>query len=435
MFNLFAASSDSIVAGIIFGVVGVIFAAGIVVTIIRVVRIARSPARKPDGTTSWDRKAAELARTMSADELYGLAMSHMDGTVANADSLLARPLMLKAAEKGSAQAQFYMGKQCDYADNAQAIEWFKRAAAQGLDEACEKLGDVYHYGRDTGRPVIEENPGLALEYYLPLAEKGNVEVQKTVALIYALDFDDENEFKWNLKAAQAGDIEAIEDVVEYYDMKDDLDNAVLWCKKFVDGKGKDALYRMGRLYEFAEPADMEKAVYWYKRAADEGDKDAEVKLGTLYLEGVGLPKNEGKAIEIFKTCAAEGNKLGILNLGRCYYKGTGVGRDCKKAFKLLSSVESTFSSAQYYLALMYLKGDGVEKNAQTAYRLLVAASEYGDGDVLYKLGECCFFGTGCESDKPRARGLWREAAEDGSEEAIAALDRYFGEMFVPKEGR
>ncbi|MDE6597161.1 MAG: sel1 repeat family protein [Clostridia bacterium] len=413
---------------IFFAVVGVFMAVSVIVGLYRIIHGA--PTHKDKPLSKYDDKRYE---SLTADELYTLALGHIEKTVKDSDYILGKKLMKKAADAGHAKAQFYYADNFCYDENDTAIELLEKAAAQGVDEAAEKLGDIYHYGRDIGEPVIEENPELALKYYLPLAEKGNVEVQKAVARIYCLDYDDdENEFKWNLKAAEQGDIEAIGNVVDYYDMNEDLENAVLWCKKFIDGNGEDALYRMGRLYEFAEPADMGKAVYWYKRAADAGDKDAEVKLGTLYLEGSGLPKNEQKAIEIFKARADEGNKLGILNLGRCYYNGTGVARDYKKAFELLTSVE-TFSSAKYYLALMYLEGNGVEKNAQTAYNLLVAASEYGDGEILYKLGECCFFGKGCESDKPRARELWREAAEDDSEEAVAALDRYFGEKFVPKE--
>ncbi len=372
---------------------------------------------------------------MSADELYNLALGHINGTLGQEGSyVFGTKLMLKAAEKGKAEAQFYYADKLCFDDNNLLLELLEKAAAQGVDGAAEKLGDIYHYGRDVGKPEIEENASLALKYYLPLAEKGNVEVQKSVALIYALDFDDEeNEFKWNLKAAESGDLEAIGDVVDYYDMQGDLDNAVLWCKKFIDGGGEDALFRMGRLYEFAEPADMDKAVYWYKKAFSEGDTDAEVKLGKLYLEGDGLPKNEDKAVEIFKRNSANGNKWATLCLGKCYYDGTGVGRDYKKAFGLFSSVEEAYDSAKYYLALMYLEGNGVEKNAETAYGLLNAASEYGDGDILYKLGECCFLGTGCESDKARARELWRKAAEYDSEEAVAALDRYFGETFTPEE--
>ncbi|MDE6000703.1 MAG: sel1 repeat family protein [Clostridia bacterium] len=423
------ANTTEIAVLIFFVVVGVFMVASVIVGLYKVIHGA--PVRSGKSSSKFDDK---LYDNLSADELYTLAKAHIDKTAKDPSYILGKKLMLKAAKKGHAQAQFYYADNFCFDENSTAIELLEKAAAQGVDEAAEKLGDIYHYGRDVGEPKIEENPDLALKYYLPLAEKGNVEVQKTVARIYCLDYDDdENEFKWNLKAAQAGDIEAIGNVVDYYDMKDDLDNAVLWCKKFIDGNGEEALYRMGRLYEFAEPADMDKAVCWYKRAADEGDIDAEVKLGTLYLEGDGLPKNEQKAIEIFKARADEGNKLAIVNLGECYYKGAGVARDYKKAFGLLSSVKSTFDSAKYYLALMYLDGNGVDKNPKTAYDLLVAASEYDDGDVLYKLGECCFFGTGCESDKPRARELWRTAADNDSKEAVAALDRYFGEKYVPKE--
>ena len=412
---------------------GVCIAVGMVVYVLKIVR--RSNNQAQTGTQQAVATNKNIYDSLNAEELYTLALGHLNKTVKNSDYFLGKELMKKAAEKGNAQAQFYYADKFCYDNNTLAVEFYEKAAAQGIDEAAKELGDIYNYGREDGEPVIEENPELALKYYLPLAEKGDVEVQKLVALIYSLKYDDsESEFKWNLKAAETGDLEAIEEVIDYYDMKGDTDNAVLWCKKFIDANGEDALFRMGRLYEFAEPADYDKAVYWYRRAADAGDEDAEVKLGILYLEGNGLMKNELKAVEIFREKSEKGNKWATLNLAECYYDGKGVARDYKKAFELFSSVEATYSTAQYYLALMYLDGNGVEKSAEKAYGLLCAAEKnFPDDEITYKLGELLFFGRGCDSNKPRARELWRKAAEYENDDAIAALDKYFGEVIKPEE--
>ncbi|MDE7453915.1 MAG: sel1 repeat family protein [Clostridia bacterium] len=412
---------------------GIMVAIAITVYVLKAVR--RSNYTGQGAQITPNNQNQNLYDNLSAEELYTLALGHINKTVKNSDYFLGKELMKKAAIKGNAQAQFYYADKFCYNDNALAVEFFEKAAAQGMDEAAKELGDIYNYGREDGEPVIEENPELALKYYLPLAEKGDVEVQKLVALIYSLKYDDEeNEFKWNLKAAETGDLEAIEEVVDYYDMNGDIDNAVLWCKKFIDANGEEALFRMGRIYEFAEPADYDKAVYWYRRAADAGDEDAEVKLGILYLEGNGLIKNELKAVEIFREKSENGNKWATLKLAECYHDGNGVSRDYKKAFELFSSVEETYSSAKYSLALMYLDGNGVEKDAEKAYGLLCEADKnFPDDEITYKLGELLFFGTGCKSDKPRARELWRDAANDGNEDAIAALDKYFGEVIKPDE--
>lgn len=65
MLNLLAVD----LAVIAFAAVGVIM---FIAVVIGLVKIIHSPARKSDGNTSWDRKAEELAQTMSADELCEL---------------------------------------------------------------------------------------------------------------------------------------------------------------------------------------------------------------------------------------------------------------------------------------------------------------------------------------------------------------------------
>ena len=211
MLNLLIGMSDGIIIQIILLIVGLVFAVCIVITVLRVVKALRNMSRTSDGKTSWDIKAAELAQIMSADELYSLAQSHIEHTIPEADFVLGKSLMRKAAEAGNAQAQLYMGKQLDYDDNAQAVEWLKKAAEQGNEEAAERLGDIYNYGRDRGDNTIEPDYKEAEKWYLPLAEKGNVEVMKTLALMYSLDLnDEESSLKWNIKAAETGDLEAIE---------------------------------------------------------------------------------------------------------------------------------------------------------------------------------------------------------------------------------
>lgn len=433
MLNLLASSNDGIVAGIVFGIVGLIFAAGVVVTILRLVKAGRNPASKPDGKTSWGRKAEELAQTMSADELYNLAQSHIDKTIPDAEFVLGEAIMREAAEAGSAQAQLYIGKKYAYGDAAKAVEWYKKAAAQGLDEACERLGDLYNYGHEYGDSPISPDYKEAEKWYLPLAEKGNAEVMKTLALMYSLDLqDEENSLKWYIKAAETGDLEAIKEVVTHYDCNDDTENAIFWCKKAVETGDAESMYDLARLYEFSEPADMEQAVLWYKKAADNGYANANVKLALLYIDGDGVEKDEKKGFEMLQTEAANGTESAQYRLGLCYKNGTATEKDVKKAFEIFTKSQNYFAS-KYQLGYMYLDGEGVEKDEKKGFAYLSQDKEIFDEYALFRLGECYFYGRGTEKDKEKARELWRKAAEYESEEAVEALDRLFGEQFVPED--
>ena len=82
---------------------------------------------------------------------------------------------------------------------------------------------------------------------------------------------------------------------------------------------------------------------------------------------------------------------------------------------------------------MYLEGEGVEKDEKKGFEYLSQDTEIFDEEALFRLGECYFYGRGTEKDKDKARELWRKAAEYESEEAIEALDRLFGEQFVPED--
>ncbi len=434
MLSLLIGMSDGIIMQIILLIVGLVFAVGIVITVLRVVKALRNPSRTADGKTSWDIKAAELAQIMSADELYRLAQSHIEHTIPEADPILGKSLMRQAAEKGNAGAQLYMGRQLDYSANAQAVEWFKKSAGQGNEEAAERLGDIYNYGRESdGAALIAPDYKEAEKWYLPLAEKGNVEVMKTLALMYSLDLhDEESSLKWYIKAAEAGDLEAIKEAVTLYDIAGDTENAIKWCKKAAEAGDAESMYTLARLYEFAEQPDMEHAVLWYKKSAENGYANANVKLALLYIDGNGFEKDEKKGFEMLQAEAANGNESAQYRLGLCYKNGVAVEKDVKKAFEIFNRSQNYFAS-KYQLGYMYLDGEGVEKDEKKGFEYLSDDTELFDEEALFRLGECYFYGKGIEKDKEKARGLWRKAAEHESEEAVEALDRLFGEQFVPED--
>ncbi len=414
---------------LMFGLVGVVMIAAVIFTLVKIVR---NPSRTAQ--VSSEKEAERLAQTMSADELYVLAKSHLDKTTPDADYSLGKEIMAVAAEKGNAEAQLYMGDNLDYDDNIKAVEWYKKAAAQGLDEACEKLGDIYNYGREFGSNKIEPDATQALKWYTPLAEKGNIEVQKTLALMCSLDLDDEEAaIKWYEKAAQTGDTEAISWLVMHYDAEDDTQNAVKWCKTAAEAGDAEHMYELGRLYEFAEPSDMENAVLWYRKAADNGYRKANVKLALLYMEGDGVEKDQRKAFEMFQTEADAGSSWAKYNVAMCYKNGTVVQKDIDKAVQLFKQSQD-FDMSVYELALCYENGTGVEKSEEKVFELLNGAGEdsYNE-DILFKLGECYFYGRGTDKDKEKARKLWRKAAWYGSDEAKHAIEWLLGEIYTEED--
>ncbi len=68
---------------------------------------------------------------------------------------------------------------------------------------------------------------------------------------------------------------------------------------------------------------------------------------------------------------------------------------------------------KFRLAMKHIYGDGVEENNAVALQLLTEAYEQGHVEAAYNLGICYHYGYGAEADLPRARDLYRFAADRG----------------------
>jgi TPR repeat protein len=66
------------------------------------------------------------------------------------------------------------------------------------------------------------------------------------------------------------------------------------------------------------------------------DPAAQVTQGLAYIEGDGVPVDEGRAAELFRSAARQGNADGQFNLGLLYIRGAGVPKDDVEAYKWLT---------------------------------------------------------------------------------------------------
>lgn len=84
-------------------------------------------------------------------------------------------LIEQSAQKGNAQASYYLGE--FYCEDAieKAEEWYKKAVNQGSNDACEKMGDLL-----LQRGYMKE----AIEYYKIAADKGHVRCCAKLGNIY-----------------------------------------------------------------------------------------------------------------------------------------------------------------------------------------------------------------------------------------------------------
>jgi TPR repeat protein len=131
--------------------------------------------------------------------------------------------------------------------------------------------------------------------------------------------------------------------------------------------------------------DAEKAVALYKEAVEEGLPRAQTNLGVIYLEGRGVPENQGEGLRLLNL-ATESGYLGAL-----------------------SSLASIF-----FFQTLELKEEGL--------RLFYTCAEEGHPRSLYELGWIFMNGHGdLEPDKLTAMDLFHQSAERGNPEAANNL--------------
>ena len=130
----------------------------------------------------------------------------------------------RKAKSGDAEAQMWLGDHIFQEDEESAVEWYQKAADQGLAAAQHKLGECYEYGFG-----VSESDSKAAEYYFKAVNQGYADALFSLALCLetgkgiikdkneALDYYKQAAKKGNETAQQRAielqsEIEALDDV-------------------------------------------------------------------------------------------------------------------------------------------------------------------------------------------------------------------------------
>ena len=189
-------------------------------------------------------------------------------------------------------------------DYAKAIDLFTKAAAQGLPEAQNALGDCCKTGIGT-----VQNFEDALTWYTKAAEKGLPEAQFNLAETYAegrgVEQSDEQAAAWYTCAADLGLARAQTNL--------------------------GVLYAQGKGVAQSE----EEAFKWFERAAEQEDPAGQLDLAYMYLTGTGTKQDYDAALTwLKKTAENEDEELAsvaIFTLAEMYAEGIGVEKNEEEA--------------------------------------------------------------------------------------------------------
>jgi len=135
------------------------------------------------------------------------------------------------------------------------------------------------------------------------------------------------------------------------------------------------------------PANDGEAAKWLGKAAEAGEPVAQYRLGTLYERGRGIPADAAKAVRWYQAAANQGSRKAMHNLAVAYTEGAGVKKDFVEASRwFLKAANLGLSDSQFNLAVLYERGLGVPQNLVDAYKWYAIAAAQGDGESKTRLG-------------------------------------------------
>lgn len=273
----------------------------------------------------------------------------------------------KAAEAGEVTAQFSLGEAYRLGlrverDNAEAVRWLSRAAAQGHPQAGRALEAMQTQGIDVTPPADDAPPPRrqSLDDLLDsLKPASGPEGDGGLDAPLAAPPPDADPL--DLEGGGSLDLDALRR----------LDSPAAWV-------ALGNAYRLGQ----GVAADEVEAVTWYSRAAQAGEVRGQFSLAVMYENGLGVRRNDAEALRWYLAAAKTGDAQAQFNLGNMIRAGRGCVADARVA-------------RQWY-----------EK-----------AAAQGDPAALFALGTLYEAGEGIAADRAKAQDFYRQAAAKGVAEA------------------
>lgn len=279
----------------------------------------------------------------------------------------------KSADEGCDEAMMDLGWEYEAEDasvemQAKAMEWYQKAyecRGEAAESAAARLATLYEE---------QENIDKAIEWYQKIYElHGELagKAANSIGVIMDEQNDAEKAFDWFLKGAEEGFDTAMVNLGDMYrtgrGVSKDLRKAKEWFEKAWEFHGKwagSAAYQLAKVY--LEQRKMEKRLEWLNKGAEAGYDEAMLDLGLSYDGENPSAENLAKAMEWYqKAYAAHGRgaEEATFLIALAYDKQ----EQPEKAFDWYEkSAEAGTDIAMLRLALAYERGRGVPKNREKA---------------------------------------------------------------------
>ena len=353
---------------------------------------------------------------------YELGLFYLEGSHVEKDAQKAVKWFRKAAMRDDQDSQYYLGW-C-YAngrgvelDPDEAVLWWRKAAEKGQRDAIRHLKKY-----TCGDKICIEMQDAAKLY--AIAKDGNGAAEYKLSEIFShgrgVDYDAEEADKWLFLAVKHGDADAQASVAwRYwggYNVPMDRKEAIKLWRRAAESGHQESLYRLDSLLEEEVEVDKCEVAHWWLKAAKLGILLAQYNIGSCYARGYGVKVDDVEAVKWYQKAAGQGYARAQFSLGGRYLYGLGVNTNLRKAL-------------MWYRKSYALGNISAESQVRECISLINHVdrcknlARHGNVDAQFELGRLYENGEGLDADRNLAIKWYGKAADNGLENAKAALMR------------
>ncbi|HET7612093.1 MAG TPA: tetratricopeptide repeat protein [Rhodanobacteraceae bacterium] len=237
--------------------------------------------------------------------------------------------------------------------------------------------------------------------------------------------------KWLLKAANADDSRAQQDLANRYAERynaspigqrnpEDRELSREWNTRAAQDGNVEVMLGLGYFYMNlpATKNSLREAQGWLQSASLAGNVEATLSLGDIYATNApGLDGDASTAAKLYQAVLDEhpDNPNARLGLAELLVLGKGLAKDLQKARQLRADAAKTGNAAaEYVLGKDLLYGQSGSRNAQAGIAWLKKAAAQGYTMAKVDYADALFSGIGVTRDAQKAVQLWQAAFDEGT---------------------
>lgn len=235
------------------------------------------------------------------------------------------------------------------------------------------------------------------------------------------------------EAAELGHTGAMWTLVECYTqdkvVAQDMEQAFLWCSRFVEAAPKNATpearYLLACCYRegCGTEKDPKAAIPHLQKAAEAGLVEAQYDLACCYASGEGGREDLAEAAKWFTAAGDQGHTGAMMELARRYREGKAGIAYTSNSDSLIwykKAAEAGVPEAWHHVGLAHWEGAGTPQNREEAVSCFRKAAELGVPEAAFRLGAGIARGD-IRGDATEAESLLKQAADAGVAGASCAL--------------